>query len=153
MGSVDRTVKVWDVRNMKGKKTCLHTLTHDKPVNSAHFSRTNGGRLLTTDQYSQIRIYECPSFAKPLIIPHPHRQFQHLTPIRATWHPLQDIAVIGRYPDPSFPGYYESEQRTVDFFDGASGELLHKHQDPEVGKYIVALNLFSPAGDRMVSGA
>lgn len=151
--SVDRTVKVWDVRNMKDKKTCLHTLSHDKPVNSAHFSRTDGGRLLTTDQYSQIRIYECPSFAKPLIIPHPHRQFQHLTPIRATWHPLQDIAVIGRYPDPSFPGYYESEPRTVDFFDGSTGQLLHKHQDPEVGKYIVALNLFSPSGDRMVSGA
>jgi len=151
--SVDRSVKVWDVRNMKDKKTCLHTLSHDKPVNSAYFSRTGGGRLLTTDQYSQIRIYECPSFANPLIIPHPHRHFQHLTPIRATWHPLQDIAVVGRYPDPSFPEYYESEPRTVDFFDGATGQLLHAHQYPEVGKYIVSLNLFSPSGDRMVSGA
>lgn len=151
--STDRTVKVWDVRNMKGKKTCLHTLPHEKPVNAAHFSRTDGGKLLTTDQHSQIRVYDCPSFGSEIIIPHPHRQFQHLTPIRATWHPLRDIVVVGRYPDPAFPSFVEGEPRTVDFFDGASGKLLHQHLDRGVGKNIISLNLFNATGDRMLSGA
>lgn len=38
------------------------------------------------------------------VIHHPHRQFQHLTPIRAYWHPLEDIVFAGRYPSPDFPG-------------------------------------------------
>lgn len=50
----------------------------------AHFS-PDGAQLLTTDQKSEIRVYsasqwDCP----PSLIPHPHRHFQHLTPIKVS---------------------------------------------------------------------
>ena len=71
------------------KPNCLHTLPHDAGVNVASFSNFNGQRLLTSDQYGQIRVYALPGFYLERSILHPHRQFQHLTPIKAAWHPLQ----------------------------------------------------------------
>lgn len=32
--SVDQTVKIWDLRNIKDKSSYLHELPHDKPVNA-----------------------------------------------------------------------------------------------------------------------
>lgn len=57
-------------------------LSAPSPHISASFS-PSGAQLLTTDQKNEIRVYsasqwDCP----PLLIPHPHRQFQHLTPIK-----------------------------------------------------------------------
>jgi len=45
----------------------------------------DGAQLLTTDQKSELRVYsasqwDCP----PSLIPHPHRHFQHLTPIKVS---------------------------------------------------------------------
>ncbi|XP_045613384.1 DNA damage-binding protein 2 isoform X1 [Procambarus clarkii] len=151
--SVDHTLKVWDVRNMKSRTSCLVTHTHEKPINSAHFSRTDGGRLVTTDQLDEIRVYSCPSFGLSQTIPHPHRQFQHLTPIKATWHPLRDIIVVGRYPDRNFPGYVVNEPRTIDFFDASTGKILYQHIDRGYCNKIVSLNLFNHTGDRLMSAA
>ncbi|XP_063594674.1 DNA damage-binding protein 2-like isoform X2 [Penaeus indicus] len=151
--SVDRSLKVWDIRNLKSRSSCLYSHMHERPVNSAHFSRTDGGRLLTTDQHSEMRVYSCPSFTLSRTISHPHRQFQHLTPIKATWHPLRDIIVVGRYPDPAFPGYVDNEPRTVDFFDGATGKLLHQHMDRNCDNKIISLNLFNQTGDALLSSA
>ncbi|ROT70221.1 putative DNA damage-binding protein 2 isoform X2 [Penaeus vannamei] len=151
--SVDRSLKVWDIRNLKSRSSCLYSHIHERPVNSAHFSRTDGGRLLTTDQHSEMRVYSCPSFTLSRTISHPHRQFQHLTPIKATWHPLRDIIVVGRYPDPAFPGYVDNEPRTVDFFDGATGKLLHQHMDKGCDNKIISLNLFNQTGDALLSSA
>ena len=39
-------------------------------------------RLLTTDQNSEIRIYRSPLFHMERVIQHPHRCFQHITPIK-----------------------------------------------------------------------
>lgn len=80
--SVDQTVKIWDLRQMKGSSSFLYSLPHCQGVNAASFS-PSGAQLLTTDQKNEIRVYsasqwDCP----PLLIPHPHRQFQHLTPIK-----------------------------------------------------------------------
>nr|XP_053645556.1 DNA damage-binding protein 2-like isoform X2 [Cherax quadricarinatus] len=151
--SVDHTLKVWDVRNMKSRTSCLLSHTHEKPINSAHFSRTDGGRLVTTDQLDEIRVYSCPSFNLSQTIPHPHRQFQHLTPIKATWHPLRDIIVVGRYPDRNFPGYVLNEPRTIDFFEASTGKMIYQHIDKGYCNKIVSLNLFNHTGDRLMSAA
>ncbi|XP_075423596.1 DNA damage-binding protein 2 [Ascaphus truei] len=150
--SVDQTVKLWDLRNIKDKSSCLHTLPHGRGVNSAYFSPWDGSKLLTTDQHSEIRVYSASDWSKPQrIIPHPHRQFQHLTAIKATWHPRYDLIVAGRYPDPLFPGYTADELRTVDVFDGQSGNIMCQLYDPYASG-IVSVNKFNPMGDLLASG-
>lgn len=50
---------------------------------TAYFNPLDCTKLLTTDQYDQIRVYSSSDWSKPQhIIQHPHRQFQHLTPIK-----------------------------------------------------------------------
>lgn len=50
---------------------------------SAYFNPTDSTKLLTTDQRNEIRVYCSYDWSKPdQIILHPHRQFQHLTPIK-----------------------------------------------------------------------
>ncbi|KAM5138445.1 DNA damage-binding protein 2 isoform 2-T2 [Mantella aurantiaca] len=150
--SVDQTVKLWDLRNIKDKSSCLYSLPHTRGVNSAYFSPWDGAKLLTTDQHSEIRVYSASDWSKPQrIIPHPHRQFQHLTAIKASWHPRYDLIVAGRYPDPQFPGYTADELRTVDVFDGQTGNIVCQLYDPYASG-IVSLNKFNPMGDLLASG-
>eukprot|EP00071_Canis_lupus_P027621 XP_022261178.1 DNA damage-binding protein 2 isoform X2 [Canis lupus familiaris] len=80
--SVDQTVKIWDLRQVRGKSSFLHSLPHSHPVNAACFS-PDGAQLLTTDQKSELRVYSASQWDyPPSLIPHPHRHFQHLTPIK-----------------------------------------------------------------------
>ncbi|XP_004851942.1 DNA damage-binding protein 2 [Heterocephalus glaber] len=148
--SVDQTVKLWDLRQVKGKDSFLHLLPHSHPVNAACFS-PDGARLLTTDQQNEIRVYSASQWDLPVsLIPHPHRHFQHLTPIKATWHPRYNLIVVGRYPDPNFKSCVPYESRTVDMFDGNSGKLLCQLCDPE-SSGIISLNEFNPMGDTLAS--
>lgn len=149
--STDQTVQLWDIRMMKDRKSSLHVLKHDKGVNSAYFSGTDGCRLLTTDQKNQVRVYRAPVWDLERTVQHPHRFFQHITPIKATWHPLQDLAVIGRYPDPNFPGYYEGELRSIDIIDVESGELVSSLSDPSASG-LICVNKFNRRGDVLASG-
>lgn len=150
-GGKGGSVKIWDIRNIGGPNSSLAELVHDKAVNSAMFSQLTGDKLLTTDQHSQIRVYQGPCWNLLRTISHPHRQFQHLTPIKATWHPLADLAVVGRYPDPNFPGYEEGEKRSIDLLCPESGKLLHRLHQPGLDK-IISLSSFNPGGDRLLSG-
>ncbi|KAM8890983.1 DNA damage-binding protein 2 isoform 2-T2 [Spinachia spinachia] len=147
--SVDHTVKLWDLRNIKDKKSFLHEMPHEKAVNSAYFNPLDCSKLLTTDQYDEIRVYSSPDWSKPQhIIQHPHRQFQHLTPIKATWHPIYDLVVVGRYPDDRvFPG----DQRTIDVYDANTSELVCQLQDPSAPG-IKSINKFNPMGDVIGTG-
>uniref|UniRef100_A0A671NT18 DNA damage-binding protein 2 n=1 Tax=Sinocyclocheilus anshuiensis TaxID=1608454 RepID=A0A671NT18_9TELE len=147
--SVDATVKLWDLRNIKDKSSYIAELPHEKPVNSVYFNPTDSTKLLTTDQRNQLRVYCSYDWSKPYqIIIHPHRQFQHLTPIKATWHPMYDLIVAGRYP------YYQvlvNDKRTIDIYDANSGGIVHQLRDPNAAG-IISLNKFSPAGDVLASG-
>ncbi|XP_020034722.2 DNA damage-binding protein 2 isoform X2 [Castor canadensis] len=148
--SVDQTVKIWDLRQVRGKASFLFSLPHRHPVNAACFS-PDGARLLTTDQKSEIRVYSASQWDCPLgLIPHPHRHFQHLTPIKAAWHPRHNLIVAGRYPDPSFKSCAPYELRTIDVFDGNSGKMMCQLYDPE-SSGIISLNEFNPMGDTLAS--
>ncbi|XP_047453269.1 DNA damage-binding protein 2 isoform X2 [Mugil cephalus] len=147
--SVDRTVKLWDLRNIKDKSSFLHDMPHEKPVNSAYFNPLDCSKLLTTDQQDQIRVYSSPDWSKPQqIICHPHRQFQHLTPIKATWHPVYDLIVAGRYPDDRIRS---CDQRTIDIYDSNTAELVCQLYDPSVSG-IKSINKFNPMGNMIGSG-
>ncbi|RXG51351.1 DNA damage-binding protein 2 [Armadillidium vulgare] len=65
----------------------------------------------------------------------------------ATWHPLRDIAVVGRYPNP----FIVPEDRCVDFFDCETGEHLYQLFDAQANKKIHFLNEFNPQGDKLLS--
>lgn len=39
--SVDQTVKIWDLRQVKGKSSCLHSLLHSHPVNAGVIYQTS----------------------------------------------------------------------------------------------------------------
>ncbi|XP_040836145.1 DNA damage-binding protein 2 isoform X3 [Ochotona curzoniae] len=148
--SVDQTVKIWDLRQVRGNASFLCSLPHKHPVNSASFS-PDGAQLLTTDQKSEIRVYSASQWDCPLgLIPHPHRHFQHLTPIKAAWHPRYNLIVVGRYPDPNFKSCGPYELRTIDVFDGGSGKLMCQLYDPE-SSGISSLNEFNPMGDTLAS--
>lgn len=140
----DNSVRLWDVRKLK-ENNPLTTLNHDKPVNSAFFSSTNGGTILTTDQGSQLRVYCSATFQLERIISHPHRHFQHIIPIRAFWHPLADIIVVGRYPDPK---YLQDDKRTVDFINPQNGNIIHQLLSPNG---LCLHNKFNYMGDVMAS--
>ncbi|XP_054720717.1 DNA damage-binding protein 2-like, partial [Uloborus diversus] len=149
--SIDHSVKLWDLRMMgdpdsKGRYHPTEIFPHLKGVNSAYFSPSNGCSLLTTDQHSELRVYSCENWKKFKVIPHPHRQFQHLTPVKATWFPLADIVVAGRYPDDNFQ---QADSRTIDFFDGSTGNVLYR-KDSKLNK-IHSLNVFNSSGDAMIS--
>ncbi|KAM6960624.1 DNA damage-binding protein 2 [Aplochiton taeniatus] len=147
--SVDATVKLWDLRNIKNKTSFLHEMPHKKPVNSAYFNPLDGSKLLTTDQFDQIRVYSSPDWSNPQhVIHHPHRQFQHLTPIKATWHPTYDLIVAGRYPNEKICA---DDERTIDIFDANSGDLMCQLLDPGAPG-IISVNKFNPTGDVLGSG-
>lgn len=147
--SVDHTVKLWDLRNIKHKTSFLHELPHDKAVNSAYFNPLDSSKLLTTDQYDQIRVYSSSDWSNPQhIIQHPHRQFQHLTPIKATWHPMYDLIVAGRYPDDRV---LPDDTRTIDIYDANSAELVCHLCDANTSG-IISVNKFNPMGDALGSG-
>ncbi|XP_039540224.1 DNA damage-binding protein 2 isoform X2 [Pimephales promelas] len=147
--SVDATVKLWDLRKMKDKSSYIAEMPHEKPVNSAYFNPTDCTKLLTTDQRNQIRVYCSYDWTKPdQIIIHPHRQFQHLTPIKATWHPMYDLIVAGRYPDDQV---LVNDKRTIDVYDANSGDLVHQLRDPNAAG-IISLNKFNSTGDVLASG-
>ncbi|RXM28872.1 DNA damage-binding protein 2, partial [Acipenser ruthenus] len=95
--SVDQTVKIWDMRHIKDKNSFLHELPHNKPINSAYFNPTDGSKLLTTDQYDEIRVYSSADWSKPQhTIRHPHRHFQHLTSIKLNkFNPMGDTLASG----------------------------------------------------------
>lgn len=63
---------------------------------------------------------------------------------------MEDIIVVGRYPDPTFPGYKSSEPRSVDFFDASDGELLYQLESVSQ-KGIMTLNRFDPVGNVLAS--
>lgn len=146
--SVDHTVKLWDVRKLSCMGDALHTLHHDRGLNSAYFNPANGRSLLVTDQHSELRVYRGPFWDDATIISHPHRQFQHLTAIQATWHPFDDIIVVGRYPDNSF---LRNDVRGVDLYDGNTGQMLYKIKSSLNLGGIIVLNYFNCTGDRLAS--
>ena len=151
IGGCSDGVKIWDIRNISDKKSALMELPHDTAVNSAYFSPVSGDKLLTTDQHSQLRVYQGPNFYLLKTIPHPHRQNQLLTPIKACWHPLADVVFAGRVPDPTFPGYREGEICSIDFFCPETGTTLYQLHQPGL-QQIISLSQFNPSGDTLLSG-
>ncbi|RKO93568.1 WD40-repeat-containing domain protein [Blyttiomyces helicus] len=151
----DKVARVWDVRMMRKKAVDelpapLQVMEHQGIINCATFSPFAPYTLLTTSQNSECRFYDLsdpsPALAPACILPHPHRPFQHLTPIKAEWSPVHpDLCVVGRYPEDA------ADRRTVDVFQYKPGApcpvaLVARIEDPRVGG-IQCLAKFNNTGD------
>ena len=151
--SVDRTIRFWDIRMLRcnaDKPRPLSTAEHGGVVSSAYFDPIHGTRLLTTAQNGEIRVYDPEDlWEEPrVVVPHPHRSFQHMTDIRATWHPLyQDMCVVGRYPKKDDP----DQSRTVDLMDLKLGERCGFFYSSQLSG-LIQLNQFNRSGECLASG-
>jgi DNA damage-binding protein 2 len=151
--SNDYTIKLWDVRMINDTKpTSLMTYNTPAASNSAYFDPFYGSLLLVTCQNSSLLVYNVNSSAtstSPVAeFKHFHKFFQHLTPIKATWHPLfPNLAVVGRYGGMD----EEGEERFVDIVDWTKGEVVAKYRDMSA-LGVVSLNEFNLTGDTLVSG-
>ncbi|XP_045562163.1 DNA damage-binding protein 2-like [Salmo salar] len=94
----------------------------------AYFNPVDCSKLLTTDQYDQIRVYSDWSTPQQII--------QRLTPIKLH---LQSLFVS--------PGAL----RTIDIYDANTGELACQLLDPNAPG-IISVNKFNPMGDVLGSG-
>lgn len=142
--SGERCVKVWDIRITRPFKFVAELL-HDRPPNSCYFN-ADGSMALTTDQLNDLRVYSVVNWKIMRTIRHPHRHYQHITPIRAEWHPLADIIHVGRYPDDNFK---KDDKKTVDFYDYRDGREIRRIEAPN--KKICLLNRFNQTGDTLAS--
>ncbi len=155
--STDRTVKFWDVRMLRSSLTgpkvklqSLSTAEHSGLVSSAFFDPIFGTRLLTTAQDGQIRTYGSHDlWQEPMtVISHSHRPYQHMTDIKATWHPLySNLCVAGRYPN---KGDLD-QSRTVDLINVETGKVSGSFYSAYLSG-IIQLNEFNSLGDTLASG-
>ena len=156
--STDRTMKLWDVRMIKSQRMWvsrkspepLSTSVHSGLVSSAYFDPVLGVRILTTSQNGELRVYSPHNlWREPTsVIKHPHRNFQHMTDIKATWHPVyEDLCVVGRYP-----GKGDHDQsRTIDLIDVEAEERIGYFYNPELGQ-LIQVNQFNKSGTCLASG-
>jgi DNA damage-binding protein 2 len=156
--SNDRTCRIFDIRMLTSesgssqrKRNEIAVYAHDGVVSSCYFSPINISAMLTTSQNDEIRVMDI-SEAGELVVPrcvfsHPHRFYQHLTVIKAVWHPIaNDLVCCGRY----------DELRGLDFFD-VSKQGIEKGQAFNLRssnvKTILCVNAFSPSGDKLASAS
>lgn len=59
---------------------------------------------------------------------------------KATWHPIYDLIVAGRYPDDRV---FLGDEKTVDVYDANTAELVFQLQDPTASG-IKSVSLFFP---------
>ena len=158
--SVDHTVVLWDIRMLrlqnctvprgsKYNRNAVAIMDHGSPVNSAYFDPIYGSRILTTSQNSELRVYDPHDWSEPTnVMEHPHRHFQHITDIQATWHPLyDDLCVVGRYPASGDP----DQTRTVDLIDLGSGKQVGSFYSSSAAG-IIGRNKFNKRADALASG-
>ena len=157
--SVDHTVALWDVRMLRSRpqdrplaKNSLDAVAimkHNAPINSAVFDPIHGSRILTTTQDSELRVYDSHDWSRPsAVVKHPHRHFQHITPIQAMWHPFyENLCVVGRYP----ANEDDEQTRCVDLMDLETGERVGYFYSPHVSG-IIGLSKFNHLGDTLASG-
>lgn len=150
--SVDHSIRFWDIRMLRST-LCpdpVSSAGHTGLVSSAYFDPIHGTRLLTTAQDGEIRVYDSHDlWQRPTcVVKHAHRNFQHMTDIKATWHPvLQDMCVVGRYPGKEDP----DKTRTVDLIDLKVGAVCGRLYSPHISG-IIQLNQFSKCGECLASG-
>ena len=167
--SNDKTSRVFDLRFLRQEEGIkaspmasphrreLAIYSHEGVVSSCAFSPTED-LLLTTAQNDELRVHslsEAGELSPPrVILKHSHRFYQHISIIKAVWHPVAPgLVAVGRYDtgrgldmiDVSSPSFVPADDE--DLADYASVNLQAKSVDT-----ILCVNAFSRNGDYLASG-
>eukprot|EP00057_Strongylocentrotus_purpuratus_P028524 XP_011682998.1 PREDICTED: DNA damage-binding protein 2 [Strongylocentrotus purpuratus] len=150
--STDKTVKMWDIR----QKLDVEEKENEEAI-IIRGSRESVSPSITPMDLLSSNIV--------------HRIFRHTTgqselmnsfifpnlcsflssPWQATWHPFQNLIVVGRYPDATLEGFEHDTVRSIDAYDVSSGELVCRLMD-QCATGIQSLNVFNPSGDALATG-
>ncbi|RWS23586.1 damage-specific DNA binding protein 2-like protein [Leptotrombidium deliense] len=74
--SVDRLVKIWDLRMISRNPKPVFKHEFKFPLNAATFNPSNGATLVVADNREQIAIFRGPTWEKELVVRHAHHQYQ-----------------------------------------------------------------------------
>lgn len=142
---VEGTVCVWDLRNVKEKKSKhVCELTVGRSIHSAYFSPITGKYILSTSMDDKLTIFDSsnigPSMKVKKSISHNNHTGRWLTPFRAAWHPArEDVFVVGSMNRP----------REITLFSD-EGKKLHSFKDEEYLGSVCSLNALHPTLDLVV---
>ncbi|RWS10094.1 hypothetical protein B4U79_19005, partial [Dinothrombium tinctorium] len=140
--SVDRRVKIWDLRMLSKNAKNLFEEEFKYPLNAASFSPHNGRTLIVSDNHEKINVYSGPNWVKEWVISHKHHQFQEISAIKPAFHPNLNLIVIGSSSK-------NSEISSLDIIDLDAEASQIKLTDGKQGA--LSINLFNSSADTIVS--
>ncbi|ESO97818.1 hypothetical protein LOTGIDRAFT_228373 [Lottia gigantea] len=137
--SLDATVKVWDIRQMKVKKnTCISEGKHSRVVNSANFSPITGKHCVSLSDDNTIHIYDVDANKQLKLkksIRHNNHTGRWLTKLRCIWHPRREDLFIS--------GSMERPRRIEMFSD--EGTLVKTFSNEDYLGSVCSINAFHPS--------
>lgn len=140
--SIDHTVKLWDLRNIKDKKSFLHELPHEKAVNSGNTLRKTRSHLSHQVAFSVCSVSPLYLLCHSLLQPAGLLQTAHHRPVR----PDPGVLVLwlvqasAHYPASTQTVSASHTHQGVCFFFSILPELLSKLSSNGLG--LVVLRLF-----------
>lgn len=148
--SLDKTVRLWDIRAHRDQKTGpgeLATLPDTRSVNSASFSPT-GDRIVSVGQSNRLSLYVDAHTSAGILqpthsVPHDNKTGRWLAVFHAKWDPKTDHAfAVGSMSRP--------RQLEVYSTDGGAIRRIMSLQDPERMGSVQSRCAFHPTRDIVV---
>ncbi len=149
--SIDCSAKLWDIRMISNNHSKpILTIKHSYPLNCATFSLTNGSTLLTINNFDEICVYCGPDWQLEKCIKHSHEQTQRFCLLKAKWHPLCDMFIIGSFSsNPLVSGQYYEIPQTIDIIDVKSGRIIASLSDGSPG--VLSISSFNCMTDTIAA--
>ena len=159
--SLDRTVRIWDVRKLKKKGTnnqssFITEYVHPLSVNSASFSPSSSGQVLATVcQNNSIYLFHAEhdsgsAGAKDkaaLVIPHDNQTGRWISKFKAVWDPKSTTEKDARFVIGS-----KHSPRCVEIFSATSKRPMYRLMNDDWFQSIHSINCFHPYHDYILSG-
>lgn len=142
--SLDRTVRLWDVRKTKKTgATPVQSYTQGMGISSAFFS-SDGQRFVTTGHDNTVRVYGSLdsgwSDKQQVVIKHNNHTGRWLSNFRAIWHPHDSSTVL-----------IGNMARAMDVLDADTGAQVAQLSDADTLTAVPTLNAIHPSLNRIVS--
>ena len=93
-GSIDNTVRLWDIRRLKSGGESVCCFEHGKGVTSSYFS-PSGAAAVSTSFDDTVRVFDVRGRREVRRVDHNNQTGRWLTPFRACFDPKADFAVAG----------------------------------------------------------